>query len=87
MKEYIKDAKEASSDGEWAALEYDKELHDMMIQNNMIDEAKEKGIETGKKMGIDERNLEIAKNMLKDGMDKNIISKYTGLSIEEIQNL
>ena len=57
MKEYIKDAKEASSDGEWAALEYDKELHDMMIQNNMIDEAKEKGIEAGKKIGIDERNL------------------------------
>ena len=49
VKEYIKDAKEASNDGEWAALEYDKELHDMMIQNNMIDEAKE----TGKKMGID----------------------------------
>ena len=87
MKEYIKDAEKASSDGEWTALEYDKELHDMMIQNNMIDEAKEKGIETGKKMGIDERNLEIAKKMLKDGMDKNIISKYTGLSIEEIQNL
>ena len=37
MKEYIKDAKEVSNDGEWAALEYDKELHDMMIQNNMID--------------------------------------------------
>ena len=29
--------KEVSNDGEWAALEYDKELHDMMIQNNMID--------------------------------------------------
>mgnify|MGYP004486493231 CR=1 FL=1 len=65
MKEYIKDAKEVSNDGEWAALEYDKELHDMMIQNNMIDEAKE----TGKKMVID------------------TISKCTGLSIEEIQNL
>ena len=51
MKEYIKDAKEASSDGEWAALEYDKELHDMMIQNNMIDEAKEKGIKTGIETG------------------------------------
>ena len=87
MKEYIKDAEKASSDGEWTALEYDKELHDMMIQNNMIDEAKEKGIETGKKMGIDERNLEIAKNLLKENVDINTISKCTGLSLEEIQNL
>ena len=59
----------------------------MMIQNNMIDEAKEKGIETGKKMGIDERNLEIAKNMLKKKLDINTISECTGLSLEEIQNL
>ena len=99
MKEYIKDATDASSDGEWAALEYDKELHDMMIQNNMIDEAREKGIktgietgkkigiETGKKIGIDERNLEIAKNMLKKKLDINTISECTGLSLEEIQNL
>ena len=83
MKEYIKDAIDASRDGEWAALEYDKELYDMMIQDNMINEAKE----IGKKMGIDERNLEIANNMLKDGMDKNIISKYTGLSLEKIGKL
>ncbi|MDO4369657.1 MAG: hypothetical protein Q4C29_03890 [bacterium] len=95
MKEYIKDATDASSDGEWAALEYDKEIHDMMIQNNMIDEAREKGIETGKqigietgkKIGIDERNLEIAKNMLKKKLDINTISECTGLSLEEIQNL
>ena len=83
MKEYIKDAEKASSDGEWTALEYDKELHDMMIQNNMIDEAKE----TGKKMGIETEKIEIAKNMLKENIDINTISKCTGLSIEEIQNL
>ena len=58
-----------------------------MIQNNMIDEAREKGIETGKKIGIDKRNLEIAKNLLKENIDINTISKCTGLSLEEIQNL
>ena len=67
--------------------ENDKELHDMMIQNNMIDEAKEKGIETDKKVGIEIEKIEIAKKMLKDGMNKNIISKYTGLFLKEIQNL
>ena len=83
IKEYIKDAIDASRDGERAALEYDKELYDMIIQNNMINEAKE----NGKKMGIDERNLEIAKSMLKDGMDKKIIFKYAGLSLEKIGKL
>ena len=103
MKEYIKDATDASSDGEWAALEYDKEIHDMMIQNNMIDEAREKGIETGKqigietgkqigietgkKIGIEAEKIEIAKNMLKKKLDINTISECTGLSLEEIQNL
>ena len=71
--------------------ENDKELHDMMIQNNMIDEAKEKGIktgiETGKKMGIETEKIEIAKNLLKENVDINTISKCTGLSLEEIQNL
>ena len=38
-------------------------------------------------MGIDERNLEIAKNMLKKKLDINTISECTGLSIKEIQNL
>ena len=29
----------------------------------------------------------MAKNMLKEGLDINLISKISGLSIEEIQNL
>ena len=38
-------------------------------------------------MGIDERNLEIAKNMLKKKLDINTISKYTRLSLKDIKNL
>ena len=38
---------------------------------------------TGKK----EKQLEIAKKMLKDITDYNLIAKYTGLSIEEIKKL
>ena len=41
------------------------------------------GIKTGKK----QRTIEIAKQMLKDNMDIEIIMKYTGLSKEEILNL
>lgn len=87
MREYIKDATDASRDGEWAALEYDKEVHDKMIQNSMLKEANEKGIETGKKLGIETEKLEIARNMLKDNMDINVISKYTELSLEKLKEL
>ena len=34
-----------------------------------------------------ERNKEIAKNMLQDTDDYGLIAKYTGLSIEEIESL
>ena len=34
-----------------------------------------------------ERNIEIAKSMLSDGMDIKVVSKHTGLSISELENL
>ena len=42
---------------------------------------------TGKDEGKKEKQLEIAKKMLKDITDYNLIAKYTGLSIEEIKEL
>ena len=41
----------------------------------------------GIKEGIEKRNYTIAKSMKKDGADINLISKYTGLTIEEIDKL
>ena len=43
--------------------------------------------EYSKNQGIEEGKKETAKNMLKDGMPLEMISKYTGLSIEEIEKL
>lgn len=37
--------------------------------------------------GIEDSKIEIAKSMLADGMEKEIISRYTGLSLEELDNL
>ena len=53
------------------------------IQNTLLSKAKEEGL----KQGIKQNKLVIAKEMLKDKMNINIISKYTNLSIEEINNL
>ena len=45
--------------------------------------SKEEGLKEGEK----NKSIEIAKNMLKDNVDINIISKYSGLSIAEIKDL
>lgn len=51
----------------------------------------EKGIQEGEKAGQErgrkQRELEIAKNMLKEGLDLQLISKVTGLTIQEIQDI
>ena len=39
------------------------------------------------KEGLKEKSIDIAKNMLKDSLDIEIIMKYTGLSKEEIKKL
>ena len=63
--------------------EYEKkELYQYDKQITLEDKRKE-----GIKEGIKERNYSIAKSMKKDGADINLISKYTGLSIEEIRKL
>ena len=66
-----------------------------MDRNSEIGQAKKEGIEEGeakgkaegKAEGKIEGKLEIAKSMLKDGMNLEIVMKYTGLSKEEIENL
>lgn len=45
------------------------------------------GIEQGIEQGINNRNIEIAKNMFKDKIDIEVISKYTGLSIEKLEQI
>ena len=49
--------------------------------------ALEKAEDRGKEIGINQRNIEIAKKMLDDNVDISFISKYSGLSIDEIEGL
>ena len=78
MEEYVKESIKASQDEEVIGL-YDKELHLEKLRLSELKEAREKGIEQEK--------IEIVKNMLKDEVDISVISKYTGLSKEEIERL
>ena len=63
--------------------EYCYKLAIMDAKNEGKDEGKQAGINEGKQ----NEKIEIAKKMLNDNLDINLISKYSGLSIEEINNL
>ena len=52
-----------------------------------IKEGIQKGIEKGKKEGKKEEKIEIARNMLKKGMDISIISELTNLDVDTISTL
>ena len=47
----------------------------------------EKGLEKGMKKGMNQKVLDIARNMLADGVDINLIMKYSGLTQEQIEKL
>ena len=71
MDEYVKEAEEVSFEG-GVGEAYDKELA-------LRDQ--------GYREGIKERNIEIAKNLLKNKVDISIIASSTGLTEEEINSL
>lgn len=48
---------------------------------------KEEGIAIGKEEGKNERNLEIAKDMLAMNIDETTVIKLTGLTLEQLQQL
>lgn len=58
---------------------------------NSIDTAKQEGlaegIELGMEKGMNQKALDIARNMLADGVDINLIMKYSGLTQEQIEKL
>lgn len=62
-----------------------KLLYEMEKDNEYV--LKLSKMRKGKKEGINEAKIEIAKSLLKENINKELISKITNLSIEEINNL
>ena len=48
---------------------------------------KQEGLAEGMEKGMNQRSLDIARNMLADGVDINQIMKYSGLTQEQIEKL
>ncbi len=64
MEEYVKDAYDASQEEEIVGL-YDKELHEKMLHNTMIKNARTDGVELGIEIGIERRiNIGIEQNKI-----------------------
>lgn len=79
-----------SEDNETIAL-YTELSRTELEQNTFIDTARkegiEQGLEQGKEIGINQRNIEIAKNLLEQNIDINVIEEATGLSKEQLEEL
>ena len=73
---------ELSDDKENIAL-YTKLTNDEMVFNTRLMNASEEAEERGSQ----EKTLEIAEKCLEKGMDSNVISELTNLSVEEIESL
>ena len=63
--------------------EYDRREAYLVYQASLMRGSREEG----KLEGLKEGQISMAKAMKKDGVDINLISKYTGLTIEEIEKL
>ena len=75
----IAELKEKYKRDEQASIEY--------AQNEGYRQGEKKGMAEGEAKGEKNKSIEIAKNMLKENVEKTLISKVTGLSLEEIENL
>ena len=52
-----------------------------------MEKGMKEGMEKGRAEGMNQRSLDIARNMLADGVDINLIMKYSGLTQEQIEKL
>ena len=87
MKEYVNEAEKISNDEEIKEV-YDREKEYKIAGH---EEGLEQGIALGREEGLSlghtEEKYVIAKNMLKDNIDIETISKYTNLTPDEISSL
>ena len=86
VKEYMEKIEKLNNDPmfiNWITKEKDEQ----MIKNTQLYNATQEGINIGISQGLQKRNIEIAKTLLKKNMDIEDIIDITGLPKEEIEKL
>ena len=83
MEEYVNEAEKISNDEEI------KEVYDMEYEYTNV--GFERGMQEGTEKGLEQGQLlkqqEIARNMIQENLDEQLISKVTNLTLEEINSL
>ena len=85
VREYMKKIEKLNEDPifiNWITKEKDEQ----MIKNTQLYRATQEGINIGINQGFQQRNMEIAKNLLNKNMSVEDIMDITGLTREEIEN-
>lgn len=74
---------------------YDEHLNAVMIQNDVLGNAREEGLAEGRAEGLAEGRAEgraeakkdIVKSMLSNGLSVEQVAKYSGLTVEEVESI
>ena len=85
MEELSKKVKKLNQNQE--ILDVIIENEDELIRNTLYEKATQKGFKKGISQGIEQNKIEVAKKMLKEKLDIELISKITGLSNDDIEKL
>ena len=67
--------------------EFDRENHLRQEREKGLQEGLQQGLQQGLEQGRANRTIEIVRKMLSDGLDVELVAKYTGLSSDEISAL
>ena len=90
VNKYMEELERVNKDPKFIEyMSYEEDQRKMIntIKNRAREEGIEKGIEQGIEKGIVKTNIENAKKMIDEGIDISIVSKVTGLSIDEIEKM
>ena len=83
---YMEELKKVNSNPKYRSL-ISEEEDELFIKNSLIQQGEKRGEKRGLNKGKYLEKLEIAKNLLRDKMSIDSISKYTGLSINQIKSI
>ncbi|OQB43893.1 MAG: hypothetical protein BWY02_02944 [bacterium ADurb.Bin157] len=68
-------------------MAYETSLKHLRDLNNVIDTARREGVEEGRAEGIESGIKQVAIKMLNDGLSSEMVAKYTGLTLTQIESL
>lgn len=65
-------------------LKFELEMLNEFDRENHLRQEREKGLQQGLQQGREDKMIEIATKMLSDGLDVELVAKYTGLSLDSL---